>query len=513
MKTNLKSALLLCTALAAPLSPAFAQASPSAFTTGYRFDANHRLVGTISPDPDGAGPLAYAAVRNTYDGAGRLIKVEKGELSSWQSESVAPSAWTGFTILQTIDTTYDAVDHKTKETLSGGGSVQTATQFSYDSLGRLQCTAVRMNPAVFGSLPASACTLGTAGSFGPDRITKNVYDDAGQLLQVREAVGTSDEAAEATYSYTLNGKREYVIDGEGAKARLVYDGHDRLYQWQFPSKTRPASYNDSTPANALATSGSVNTADYEQYGYDAAGNRTSLRKRDGQTVAYTGQLWLPEIGADYYKARIYRPAEGVFMQTDPIGYDGGINLYDYVSDDPIDGTDPSGLGCTGTHIKCEGGIDPSRSGSASGELANQKSARNHAGTIPNPPATLPGGPYTPKSNDGGNRPGSFQGPPREKGPRSQAQWVPPEQEGGPAGSKGYWKVQLPGDKGWQRFNRNLKPISPDQAHPGHGGPSLLNLVKTVGRWAGATLCIVFCESAANAPTMHHEPPKDPLGGL
>jgi RHS repeat-associated protein len=269
-------------------APALAQAAPSAFTSGTRYDAVGRVTGTIAPDPDDAGALKYAAVRNTYDGAGRLTKVEKGELSSWQSETIAPSSWgAAFTVLQTLDTTYDSQSRKTKETLTGGGSVQTVTQYSYDLSGQLICTAVRMNPAVFASLPASACTQSTSGSNGPDRIIKNVYDAAGQLLQVREGVGTSIEAAEATYSYTPNGKKEYVIDGEGAKALFVYDGHDRLYQWQFPSTTRASAYNDSTPANALSTSGSVNAADFEQYGYDPNGNRTSLRKRDAQTMAYS----------------------------------------------------------------------------------------------------------------------------------------------------------------------------------------------------------------------------------
>ena len=35
---------------------------------------------------------------------------------------------------------------------------------------------------------------------------------------------------------------------------------------------------------------------------------------------YTGQAWLDEIGLYYYKARMYSPTLGRFMQTDPIGY-------------------------------------------------------------------------------------------------------------------------------------------------------------------------------------------------
>jgi RHS repeat-associated protein len=41
---------------------------------------------------------------------------------------------------------------------------------------------------------------------------------------------------------------------------------------------------------------------------------------------YTGQVWLPELGVYSYKARMYDPDLGRFLQPDPIGYGDGIGL-------------------------------------------------------------------------------------------------------------------------------------------------------------------------------------------
>lgn len=269
--------------------PARCQSVASEFTKAVRYDTSGRVLGTIAPDPDGAGALRFAAVRSTHDSAGRLTSVEEGELSDWQSDAVAPADWSAFSVVRRVDFAYDPQSRKIRETVrSANGSTSKITQYSYDAFGRLECTAVRMNPEEFASLPADACSLAPEGSHGPDRITKNVYDAAGRLVQVRKAVGTSLELPEVTYGYTPNDKKEYIVDARGNKARLIYDGLDRPTQWRFPSAAAPPStFNGENPDTALLTSGAVNSDDYEEYKYDLNGNRTSLRKRDGRRLAYT----------------------------------------------------------------------------------------------------------------------------------------------------------------------------------------------------------------------------------
>lgn len=63
----------------------------------------------------------------------------------------------------------------------------------------------------------------------------------------------------------------------------------------------------------------------------------------GNAFRFAGMRLDPESGLYYARARYYSPTIGRFLQNDPIGYRGGINLYAYVNNDPLNHSDPTGL--------------------------------------------------------------------------------------------------------------------------------------------------------------------------
>jgi len=62
----------------------------------------------------------------------------------------------------------------------------------------------------------------------------------------------------------------------------------------------------------------------------------------GNPNTFTGQRFDPETGLHNYKERYYSCTQGRFINEDPIGYPGGVNIYEYVNGAPLSTTDPLG---------------------------------------------------------------------------------------------------------------------------------------------------------------------------
>jgi RHS repeat-associated protein len=85
----------------------------------------------------------------------------------------------------------------------------------------------------------------------------------------------------------------------------------------------------------------------QRYAYSSFGKiESQLDPNFVQPYAYAGRELDAETGLYYYRARSYDPAVGRFLETDPIGIAGGLNLYTYSSNDPTNQLDPFGLTST-----------------------------------------------------------------------------------------------------------------------------------------------------------------------
>ena len=261
--------------------------------TATSYDAANRFVPKTVTVDSGTGKLNLTTTY-TYDGIGNLIGVDGPRTD------VADTAAMAYDAERRLVQTTDALGKQTRQAYDPEGrlvraAAQIGTQWSvscrtYSPSGKPTQVWGPGQTAADTTCPTAAApvavatygydaldrqirvTLSLTTAEGGPRVTETLYNLDGSVQAIKRAVGTALAQTYATYTYTASGRQATVQDAKGNLTTDQYDGQDRKVKTLFPN-----------PAGG----GTSAATDFEQYGYDAAGNVTSLRKRNSQTVTLT----------------------------------------------------------------------------------------------------------------------------------------------------------------------------------------------------------------------------------
>jgi RHS repeat-associated protein len=145
-----------------------------------------------------------------------------------------------------------------------------------------------------------------------------VYDGDNIIMETLQVEGAS--AVKTFYTHGQGTDEHLALERGGQFYYYLADGLGSVTAITDASKVVKQSYT------------------YDSFGMAKAANNTFLN-----SYTYTGREWDKESGLYYYRARYYDPMEGRFLSRDPIEFEGGINLYAYVENNPINFDDPLGL--------------------------------------------------------------------------------------------------------------------------------------------------------------------------
>jgi RHS repeat-associated protein len=335
-------------------------------------------VGSITELKNGTGSAVQA--RYGYDTLGRLTQTQDGPTS---------------TPIETY--AYDATGNRISLTTANGTASYT---YPADSHRLLAVDGEARNHDAAGN------TISIGGK-------EYLYNDANRMSQVKQA-GAVLEA----YTYNHRGERVMRAPTAGDAQVTLYD---EAGQWlgNYAATGAPlqqAIWLDNYPVALLNTAATgVPELAYIQPDHlgtprmvidpvrdvaiwewsnksEVFGNQIPSSDPDGDGVAFDlalrfpGQQATDASGMFYNYQRDYDPEVGQYSQSDPIGLEGGISTYAYVSGNPILLIDPEGLrqsfaDCVGENRWDWGKLGPAGKGGASalGNVASSAQVANAAG--------------------------------------------------------------------------------------------------------------------------------------
>lgn len=262
----------------------------------------------------------------------------------------------------TSNYTYDALYELTQVTQG----TNTTESYSYDPVGNR-----------ITSQGVSSYTYDASNELGGAGGVTYTYDNNGNRSARTDANGTTSYAWDfdnrlvsvtlpgtggvVSFKYDSFGRRIYKQSQNGT-AIFLYDGAN-LIETASAAGTEVIGYMQSAnmdePLAAKATSGtdyyeadglgSVTSltgpsgAVAQTYAYDSFGNGTASSGSQPNSFRYAAREFDTETGLYFYRARYYDTSAGRFLSEDALDPVNRSNPYPYVSNNPVNYTDPSGF--------------------------------------------------------------------------------------------------------------------------------------------------------------------------
>ena len=321
---------------------------PSGTVLRYSRDAAGRISGLRFGEHDLATAIRYLPfgpvqgmtlggvnLSRSHDQRYQLSRIQAGSLDYSYSRNAAGQV-TGIEGLAT-PVVASGSESSTIDASNNQLAVRGGTSYSYDAAGRLLSDGVRT---------FSWDSLGRLRQVEANAVVLASYGYDSQNRRVRKTVG----AKTTYYLYDLENRLIAEISGDGTVLReYIWLENEPLALREY--ELRPGLYyyiNDhlGAPQQLITADGTtVWQAAYLPFG------EAQLRVGTVQNnLRFPGQYYDAETGLHYNWNRYYDPEIGRYISPDPIGLEGGMNLYAYVGNDPVNWMDPWGLTPAGTAI-------------------------------------------------------------------------------------------------------------------------------------------------------------------